>query len=229
MKYKVLYVEDEPSLARIVSDGLASSGYQVELVTDGSMVLQKCKELEPDICILDIMLPSKDGYAIARELREHDLLMPIIFLTAKILTDDVVKGFNSGGDDYLKKPFSMDELLVRMKALLGRFNRNTASLNTIISTYSFGNCLFDISRQKLKTSTSEHLLSYKEAILLEMMILNKNEILYRKDALNKIWGDDSYYNSRSMDVYMAHLRKLLKDEEGIQILSVRSLGYKLLC
>ncbi|ASU32023.1 response regulator transcription factor [Mucilaginibacter xinganensis] len=230
MNYKVLYVEDEPFLARIVSDGLKSSGYNVKLVYDGSLAMDEYHATRPDICILDIMLPSKDGYEIANELRVSDPHLPIIFLSAKALTEDIVKGFKSGGNDYLKKPFSMDELLVRMEALLKRpAGLKEGVQNEAAAIYNFGNCMLDTVHQKLKTSAGEFALSFKEMALLEMMILHKNTVLERQSALLKIWGEDSYYNTRSMDVFMTHLRKLLKDEPDIQIINIRSIGYKFIC
>jgi DNA-binding response OmpR family regulator len=230
MSYKVLYVEDEPFLARIVSDGLKSSGYTVKLAADGSLAMNEYRTMQPDICILDIMLPSKDGYEIANELRADDPHLPIIFLSAKALTEDIVKGFKSGGNDYMKKPFSMDELLVRMEALLKRSITSKEKVAEETATfYHFGNCALDTVHQKLKTSTGEFALSFKEMALLEMMILHKNTILERQNVLMKIWGEDSYYNTRSMDVFMTHLRKLLKDEPGIQIMNIRGIGYKFIC
>jgi len=230
MSFKVLYVEDEPFLSHIVSDGLKSSGYTVQVIADGDLVMDAYFSLKPDICILDIMLPSKDGYTLAKELRKVQADLPIIFLSAKLLPEDVVKGFKSGGNDYLKKPFSMDELLIRMEALLQRFGKDTigepVENNNI---YSFAGCRLDTVLQRLTTSSGEHALSFKECALLEMMILRKNDVLERQEALIKIWGDDNYYNTRSMDVFMAHLRKLLKDEPGIQIMNLRSIGYKLIC
>jgi len=230
MSLKVLYVEDEPFLSHIVSDGLKSSGYTVQVVADGNLVMDAYQASKPDICILDIMLPSKDGYTLAKELKAVQPDLPIIFLSAKVLTEDVVKGFKSGGNDYLKKPFSMEELLVRMEALLHRFGSESAPAATESSkVYSFGNCQLDTVHQILTTSSGEHSLSFKESALLEMMILRKNNVLERQEALIKIWGDDNYYNTRSMDVFMTHLRKLLKDEPGIQIMNLRSVGYKLIC
>ncbi|KIO75070.1 transcriptional regulator [Pedobacter lusitanus] len=230
MSFKVLYVEDEPFLSHIVSDGLKNSGYIVQVVADGDLVMDAYFSLNPDICILDIMLPSKDGYTLAKELRKAQPDLPIIFLSAKLLPEDVVKGFKSGGNDYLKKPFSMDELLVRMEALLQRFGKDIIGLETENSKiYAFANCRLDTVLQKLTTSSGEHSLSFKECALLEMMILRKNDVLERQEALIKIWGDDNYYNTRSMDVFMTHLRKLLKDEPGIQIMNLRSIGYKLIC
>lgn len=230
MSNKVLYVEDEPFLSRIVSDGLKASGYEVNLITDGKKALSAFESFRPDICVLDIMLPSKDGYTIAEEIRMIDETVPIIFVSAKSLTEDVVKGFKTGGNDYLRKPFSMDELLVRIEALLQRFaGRKEAAAEQKETRFAFGTCTLDTVQQVLTTSKGQHTLSFKESALLEMLIRRKNDILERQEALLKIWNDDSYYNTRSMDVFMTHIRKLLKDEPGIQILSIRSVGYKLVC
>ncbi|QHS63391.1 response regulator transcription factor [Chitinophaga agri] len=230
MSNKVLYVEDEPFLSRIVSDGLKASGYEVNLITDGKKALPAFESFRPDICVLDIMLPSKDGYTIAEEIRMIDDTVPIIFLSAKSLTEDVVKGFKTGGNDYLRKPFSMDELLVRIEALLQRFaGKREAMAEQKETRFTFGTCTLDTVQQVLTTSKGLHTLSFKESALLEMLIRRKNDILERQEALLRIWNDDSYYNTRSMDVFMTHIRKLLKDEPGIQILSIRSVGYKLVC
>lgn len=230
MSYKVLYVEDEPFLSRIVSDGLKASGYEVNVVADGRKALPAFESFAPDICVLDIMLPSKDGYTIAEEIRIINNKVPIIFLSAKSLTEDVVKGFKTGGNDYLKKPFSMDELLVRIAALLQRFSGEQEEQKLPKETvYRFAHCELDTVHQTLTTSKGRHTLSFKEAALLELLTQHKNDILERQHALLKIWNDDSYYNTRSMDVFMTHIRKLLKDEEGVQILSVRGVGYKMIC
>lgn len=230
MNLKVLYVEDEPFLSHVVSEGLKNSGYFVSVVMDGNMAIDAYYALKPDICILDIMLPSKDGYTLSAELRAIQPDLPIIFLSAKELTADVVKGFHSGGNDYMKKPFSMDELLVRMESLLHRFGR-ISDLQTSEGSklYSFGTCRLDTVTQTLTNSSGEYSLSFKESALLELMILHKNDVLERQEALNKIWGDDNFYNTRSMDVFMTHLRKLLKDEQGIKIMNLRGIGYKLVC
>lgn len=228
-KIKVLYAEDEPFLARIVLDGLTSSGYEVKLALDGALAWAQFVAEKPDICVLDIMMPQKDGYTLAAEIRKSDPNIPIIFLSAKALTEDVVMGFNSGGNDYLKKPFSIDELLVRMESLLKRFGPANKGENDTDRKYWFRNCELDPVAQKLKTSVGEYSLSYKEAILLELLLKNRNNILEREDALIRIWGEDSFYNGRSMDVFMAHLRKLLKSEPEIQIISLRGVGYKLIC
>lgn len=228
-KIKVLYAEDEPFLARIVFDGLSSSGYEVNLAVDGQLAWAQFLEKKPDICILDIMMPQKDGYMLAAEIRKSDPNVPIIFLSAKALTEDVVMGFKSGGNDYLKKPFSIDELLVRMESLLKRFGHTRENETDVVRKYQFRNCELDALTQRLKTSAGEYSLSYKETILLELLLKNRNHTLEREHALVKIWGEDSFYNGRSMDVFMAHLRKLLKTEPEIQIMSLRGVGYKLIC
>nr|WP_315421013.1 response regulator transcription factor [uncultured Pedobacter sp.] len=228
-KIKVLYAEDEPFLARIVFDGLSSSGYEVNLALDGQLAWTQFQKNKPNICVLDIMMPQKDGYKLATEIRKSDPNIPIIFLSAKALTEDVVMGFKSGGDDYLKKPFSIDELLVRMESLLKRFGHTQKEESELAGKYQFMNCELDPVAQRLKTSVGEYSLSYKETVLLELLLKNRNSILEREDALIKIWGEDSFYNGRSMDVFMAHLRKLLKSEPQIQIISLRGVGYKLIC
>jgi len=230
MAMKVLFVEDDPSLSHLVSNTLSSSGYTVYAIEDGNLVKDAYHTFQPDICILDIMLPTKDGYTLAAELKILQPDLPIIFLSAKVMTADVVKGFRSGGNDYLKKPFNIEELLVRIESLLHRFGKTHNELPIANdSIYHFGNCSLDTVAQILISSTGRHSLSFKESCLLEMLILHKNDVLERQTALIRIWGTDSFYNTRSMDVYMTHLRKLLKDEPAIQILGLRGVGYKLVC
>eukprot|EP01133_Synstelium_polycarpum_P004843 gene4843-5630_t len=174
------------------------------------------------------MLPMKDGYSLATDIRKINSAVPIIFLSAKNTTEDVVKGFKSGGHDYLKKPFSIEELLVRMDSLLQRAVRvEDQQLKDKQTVYAFGNCQLDMIRQVLKTTAGEYAISFKEAALLEILLLHKNQVLERAVILLKIWGDDSYYNTRSMDVFLTHLRKLLRDEPGLQIMNIRGIGYKL--
>ena len=230
MRAKVLYVEDEPFISQIVSEGLVSSGYVVRTVADGKSVMKVFEEFVPDICVMDIMLPFIDGYELTTAIRKVNTHVPIIFVSAKSLTEDVVKGFRTGGNDYLKKPFSMEELLVRIEALLVRFNTLTQDgLDEDNRDYEFANCRFDATHQQLTTPLATHLLSFKEAALLELLLQRKNDVLERREILSKIWNEDTYYNTRSMDVFMAHLRKLLKDDPDVQILSLRGVGYKLFC
>lgn len=228
MKYKVLYAEDEPTLAQIISDGLKSSGYHVEMAFDGQQALQLFESSQPDICVLDIMMPLKDGYTLAEDIRKQKSNVPIIFLSAKSLAEDVIKGFKSGGNDYLRKPFNIGELLVRIESLLQRFDSSDQITESPPTRVRFGRCEFDILTQQLKTPLGTHTLSYKETALLELLIQNRNTLMPRKVPLLKIWGDDSFYNARSMDVFMSHLRKMLKDDETVQLMSIRGAGYKLI-
>ena len=228
MKYKVLYAEDEPTLSQIISDGLKSSGYEVEIAANGEEALQLYENSPPDICVLDIMMPLKDGYSLAEDIRKHDSGIPIIFLSAKSLPEDVIKGFKSGGNDYLRKPFNMGELLIRMEALLTRFGKTEAKAAASSNRKKFGNCELDTVSQRLTTPLGTYTLSYKETALLELLLENRNILLPRQVPLVKIWGDDSFYNARSMDVFMSHLRKMLKDDPAIQLMSIRGAGYKLI-
>ncbi len=228
MKYKVLYAEDEATLAEIISDGLRSSGYEVQHASDGQQALQLFQSGTPDICVLDIMMPVKDGYTLAEDIRKLNSEVPIIFLSAKSLGDDVVKGFKSGGNDYLKKPFTMGELLVRMESLLLRFGNKLPQLPSS-NRKTFGNCELNTVSQELKTPKANYKISYKETAILELLSEHRNDLLPRQTALLKIWGDDSYYNARSMDVFMSHLRKMLKDDPDIELMSIRGIGYKLIC
>lgn len=228
MKYKVLYAEDEPTLAQIISDGLMNSGYDVVLAVDGEQALELFQQSPPDICVLDIMMPLKDGYAPAEDIRKQDLGIPILFLSAKSMPEDVIMGFKSGGNDYLRKPFNMGELLVRMESLLSRFNKTQQWSEDNLSKHTFGNCVLDSVTQVLVTSQATHTLSYKETALLKLLIQHRNTLLPRQVPLMEIWGDDSFYNARSMDVFMSHLRKMLKDEPSVQLMSIRGAGYKLI-
>lgn len=228
MKYKVLYAEDEPTLGQIISDGLSNSGYAVDLAADGQQALQLFLSNPPDICVLDIMMPVKDGYSLAEDIRKQDSGIPIIFLSAKSMSEDVIKGFKMGGNDYLKKPFNMGELLVRMESLLNRFGAQKAAKSVLQERQVFGECELDTVSQQLITSKGTHTLSYKETKLLELLLQHRNILLPRQVPLMEIWGDDSFYNARSMDVFMSHLRKMIKDEPSVQLMSIRGAGYKLI-
>jgi len=227
MKTKILYAEDEPFLAQIVSDNLKAKGYDVIIAPDGNRALELFKQINPDLCLLDIMMPVKDGYSLAEEIRKLDNDMPLIFLSAKSMDEDVVRGFKSGGNDYMKKPFSIVELIVRMEALLTRFGKPQEHTQEK-SLYEFGNCKLDMINQQLKTRVTTYDLSYKEAALLSLLLQNRNSVLERHEALIKIWADDTIYNTNSMNVFITHLRKMLKDETDIQIISIRGVGYKLI-
>ncbi|QXV63829.1 response regulator transcription factor [Mucilaginibacter sp. 21P] len=229
MKYKVLYAEDEPTLAQIISDGLQNSGYEVIFAENGQLALEKYRESPPDICVLDIMMPLKDGYSLAEDIRKQDSGIPIIFLSAKSLPEDVIKGFKSGGNDYLRKPFNMGELLIRMEALLTRFGNRTIADEPLTGRIKFGNCELDTVSQQLITPISSYTLSFKETALLKLLLQHKNSLVKRSVFLLEIWGDDSFYNARSMDVFMSHIRRMLKDDPNIQLMSIRGAGYKLIC
>ncbi len=228
MKYKVLYAEDELTLAQIIQDGLTSSGYQVQLALDGRQALDIFRADAPDICVLDIMMPLKDGYTLAEDIRKLNSGTPIIFLSAKSLPEDVIKGFKSGGNDYLRKPFNMGELLVRMEALLERFQGSHRQEIESPARQVFGACTLNTVTQQLITPVCTHALSYKETALLELLLEHRNTLLARQVPLMQIWGDDSFYNARSMDVFMSHLRRMLKDDPSIQLMSIRGAGYKLI-
>jgi DNA-binding response OmpR family regulator len=211
-------------MAKLVTEGLTRSGYNVLWLASGSGVSHHFVSFLPDICILDIMMPGPDGYAVAGQLKSLDNNVPLIFLSAKSLPQDVVKGFKSGGDDYVKKPFSMDELLVRMETLILRSSKATKALNPV---YQFGNCILKTASQQLITTSGKYVLSFKESLLLEMLLEKQNEVLKRRTALLHIWGDDNFYNIRSMDVFIYNLRAYFREDPDIEIINVRGIGFKL--
>ncbi|SHM99158.1 response regulator transcription factor [Polaribacter sp. KT 15] len=221
---KVLLAEDEASLGMIVKESLESRNFTVFHAENGEEALKIYKTEKPDILVLDVMMPKKDGFTLAKEIRQENKHIPIIFLTAKSQTSDVLEGFNNGGNDYLKKPFSMEELIVRIKALLNRIQLKTDTENIKI-----GNYLFNLTKQTLTFSEEEQQLTHREAQLLFYLFEKKNEVLDRTFILNKLWGNDDFFNARSMDVFISKLRKKLKKDENIQIINVRGFGYKLIC
>jgi len=221
---KVLYVEDELFLGKIVRESLESRGFEVIMEGDGAKVLDLFKKSKPDICILDIMLPNKDGFAIADEIRNIDEEVPIIFLTAKTQTEDVVKGFSLGGNDYIRKPFSMEELIVRIQNLL----KNKSEVNSKISggAATIGKYNFQLNRQVLSNGKEERKLSFRESELLRLLYENREKIIDRKDILNLLWGNDSFFNSRNLDVYITKLRSYLKDDPSLEIITIKGVGYR---
>jgi DNA-binding response OmpR family regulator len=223
MKTKVLYVEDEPFLGRIVKESLESRDFEVNMLNDGADVLKHFERISPDICVLDIMLPVKDGYSIAKELRQLKSGVPIIFVTAKVQTDDVLKGFESGGNDYIRKPFSMEELIARINNLLQITKQQKAMPPgdlVVIGKYEFNPL-----RYELKCDATVRKLSSREATLLSLLNENRNGTTHRKDILMKLWGDDSFFNSRNLDVYVTKLRDYLKDDPTIEIITIKGVGY----
>jgi DNA-binding response OmpR family regulator len=224
---KVLLAEDDKNLGAVLKAYLEVKGYQTTLCINGKEAFDMYNKKKFDFCILDVMMPVKDGFTLAQEIRKLDKKIPILFLTAKSLQEDKLKGFDLGGDDYLTKPFSMEELLVRMKAILRRIQegRGTEGKSAI---YKIGRLTFDHTRQLLTSPTGEIKLTSKEAELLRLLCENANDVLDRSVALNRIWQDDSYFNARSMDVYITKLRKYLKDEPAVELLNVHGIGFKLI-
>ena len=222
MKTKVLYVEDEPSLGRIVKESLQSRGFEVIMITDGKDVLDAFRKMEPDICVLDIMLPTKDGYTLAGEIRSVSPDTPIIFVTAKTKTEDLLKGFDSGGNDYLRKPFSMEELIARINNLLNLVQQKKQIPSDLTG---MGRYEFDPLRYELRLDGIVRKLSHRETTLLKMFSEKRNSLVYRKDILLQLWGDDSFFNSRNLDVYITRLRSYLKDDPSIEIITVKGIGY----
>ncbi|GAA4843739.1 response regulator transcription factor [Algivirga pacifica] len=227
MKKKLLIVEDDPYLGFLVKELFESKGYEVVLKENGVDGTQAFFIAQPDLCILDVMLPDKDGFTLAKEIRAVNQQIPIIFLTAKTMTEDVVKGFKIGGNDYVKKPFSMEELLVRVDALLARNKGQSLPLGGQDKSYTLGNVLFNYHFQELQMGTETISLTPREAELLKMLSDNLQEVVSRKLILMQLWGDDSFFNGRSLDVFMAKLRKRLKKTDVI-VQTIRGEGYRLL-
>ncbi|QNM85567.1 response regulator transcription factor [Polaribacter pectinis] len=223
-KVKVLLAEDEASLGMIVKESLESRDFVVFHAENGEKAYEVYQTEKPDILVLDVMMPLKDGFTLAKEIRLENKHIPIIFLTAKSQTSDVLEGFNNGGNDYLKKPFSMEELIVRIKSLLNRIE-----LKPNIENIKIGNYTFNFTKQTLIHSSEIVQLTHREAELLFYLVEKKNEVLDRTFILNKLWGNDDFFNARSMDVFISKLRKKLRNDDTIQIMNVRGFGYKLLC
>lgn len=223
-KIKVLLAEDEASLGMIVKESLETRNFVVYHAENGEEAYQIYQTEQPDILVLDVMMPKKDGFTLAQEIRQENKNIPIIFLTAKSQTSDVLEGFSIGGNDYLKKPFSMEELIVRIKALLNRIE-----LKTNVETLKIGEYIFNFTKQTLVHLNTTETLTHREAQLLFYLFEKKNEVLDRTFILNKLWGNDDFFNARSMDVFISKLRKKLKEDTNIKILNVRGFGYKLIC
>ncbi|MGE0770076.1 MAG: response regulator transcription factor [Cyclobacteriaceae bacterium] len=221
MKAKILYVEDEPFLGRIVKESLESRDFAVTMINDGANVMTALQKSDPDLCVLDVMLPGKDGYSIAEEIRKLRQDMPIIFVSAKVQTEDVLKGFHVGGNDYLRKPFSMEELIVRVNNLL----KTPRSGKTTQEKIKLGRYEFYPGKYELKLAHQTRRLSHRESTLLLMLAENINAATQRKEILLKIWGDDSFFNSRNLDVYISKLRDYLREDPTIQIVTIKGVGY----
>ncbi|WP_335977364.1 response regulator transcription factor [Gaetbulibacter jejuensis] len=224
-KTTILLAEDEPALGQIIKESLETRDFNVILCDNGEKAFKKYQSETPEILVLDVMMPKKDGFTLAKDIRAIDNTIPIIFLTAKSQTQDVVEGFTIGGNDYLKKPFSMEELIVRINNLLNRTQVQKTS-----EVLQIGDYTFDFPKQTLQFNADEKLqLTHREAHLLFHLIKNKNQVLDRSIILNKLWGNDDFFSARSMDVFITKLRKKLSKDDTIQIINVRGFGYKLIC
>ena len=222
-KSKLLLVEDESALAMIVKDVLEKEGFQVEWAANGNLGLKLFFEFKPDIIVADIMMPQLDGLGMTQQIRQHNRQIPILFLSAKSKTEDVVEGFESGGNDYLKKPFGMDELIVRVKGLLNRSIAPKEEQTThLIGQYSFDTVLQTLTCEETVTG-----LSHRETEILQRLCKNKSNILDNRSVLLELWGDDDFFNTRSLHVFIVKLRKKLAKDPAIKIINVRGVGYKL--
>ena len=226
-KTKVLLVEDDPNLGSLLKEYLEAKGYSTVLATNGKQGYDVFSKDKFGICILDVMMPIKDGFTLAKEIRALDANIPIMFLTAKSMKEDAIEGFTVGADDYMTKPFSMEELLLRIKAILRRTENKTVK-NSDQEEFKIGKYKFDYKHQILDLKGIQHKLTTKEAELLKLLCLHENDVLDRNFALKSIWNDDNYFNGRSMDVYIAKLRKYLKTDSNVEIMNVHGKGFKLL-
>ena len=226
---KILYVEDEPFLGKIVKESLESRGFEVNMVNDGREVVSAFKSFQPIVCVLDIMLPHRDGYALAQDIRQLNPEMPIIFLTAKTQTEDVLKGFQSGGNDYIRKPFSMEELIVRIQNLLQLTQQKTATAVMPTGHIALGQYTFFPHRYELHHTNQLRKLSHRETELLSILAENLNFTVSRRDILLRVWGDDSFFNSRNLDVYITRLRDYLREDAALEILTLKGVGYLFKC
>lgn len=223
-RIKILLVEDEPTLAMIIKDTLDGDEFEILLAADGEEGLARYTEIKPDIIVSDIMMPKMDGFTMIRQIRKTDSLTPVLFLSARSAAGDVVEGFELGGNDYLKKPFGLAELIVRIKALLGKVSIRKEET----SCFLVGQYTFDSITQTLLYCGEKQLLSNRESEILKRLCENKDHVLPSKDLLLDLWGDDSFFNSRSLHVFITKLRHRLSEDKTIRILNVRGIGYKLI-
>ncbi|HXD77870.1 MAG TPA: response regulator transcription factor [Puia sp.] len=226
-RIRVLYAEDEVFLGKIVKETLDSRGFDVVMVTNGAAVLPAYREQRPDVCVLDVMMPDRDGFEVAADIRAVDEDIPIIFLTAKTQTDDLVQGFRIGANDYIRKPFSMEELIVRIGNIL-RITRGNGGIAAqgAGETIALGSFSFHPYRQLLVGGGEERKLSYRENELLRQLWLGKDRVIPREEVLQAIWGNDSFLNSRNLDVYVTKLRGYLRGDERVEILTIKGIGYR---
>lgn len=223
----ILLVEDEPFLAQVVADSLEQQSYQVTHTGDGQQAFDLFNSQRFSLCIVDVMLPSSDGFSLVQQIRQVDQTIPILFLTARTATKDLMEGYRSGGNDYLKKPFSLEELFLRIQELLKRSSPpNTGSVGPLL----IGRYRFMTNQQTLQLSDQPVIrLSYREAQLLQLLYDHQNQVLARRHILLSLWGDDSYFEGRTLDVFITRLRKYLKEDPSVEILTLRGVGYRLVC
>lgn len=221
---KILLVEDDPSLGFVIKDNLSIKGYDVTLCQDGEEALSTFFKGSFSLCILDVMLPKKDGFSLARDIRRKNREVPILFLTAKSMTEDKLEGFQNGADDYITKPFSLDELFCRIEVFLRR-SKPEPETDTVVQLgfyqFNYKNLTLAVSPDAVKTLTQ------KEAEVLRLLYLNRERVLKREEILTSVWGDDDYFMGRSMDVFISKLRKYLKDDPSVQIINYHGVGFRL--
>jgi DNA-binding response OmpR family regulator len=226
-KTQILLAEDEENMGALLRDYLNIKGYSIDWYTDGEQASTHFLAKKYDLCILDVMMPKKDGFTVAREIRHKNPHVPVIFLTAKSMGEDIKEGFSTGADDYITKPFSIEELLYRIEAILRRSKRSMEVEMPKETVFAIGNYTFDFGRQTLAIGTKEISLTAKESDLLRLLCVNKNQILDRNYTLSTVWTGENYFNARSMDVYITKLRKYLSEDSSVQIINVRGRGFKL--
>lgn len=225
-KPKILYVEDDVNLGFVTKDNLQKRGYEITLCEDGLLASQIFQKQKFDLCILDVMLPKIDGFSLAQKFRDKDKQVPILFLTAKSMLEDKLQGLKLGGDDYISKPFSIDELVLKIEIFLKRskvFTQDTTQENNI---YQMGGYTFDFKELTLKNNVNIYNLTIREAELLRMLSINRNQVVRRESILHQVWGEDNYYIGRSLDVFVSRLRKMFADDNNIEIENVRGVGFK---
>jgi len=228
-KHNILLAEDDPHLGQILKIYLESKGFMVKLTSDGDECLASFNsEIKYSIILLDIMMPKKDGFTVASEIRVKDKFIPIIFITAKALQSDILEGFRLGADDYLIKPFTLEELIARTTAVLSRTYKESTEDISLKYIFNIGNYVFDYQRQILKYKEIEQKLTSREAELLKLLCSYSNQILDRKIALELIWGEENYFHARNMDVYISKIRKYLSKDKKIDLINVHGVGYKLI-
>jgi len=224
-KFNILLAEDDPNFGAVLKNYLEMHDFDVKLFTDGESGAAGFYKGDFDLCILDVMMPKKDGFSLARDIRTHDKDIPVVFLTARSMKDDILAGFNTGADDYIIKPFDSEVLLMKLQAILKRSTGYENGFNPQL--FPIGQYQFNYELRSIKNGVNENHLSPKEAELLKMLCMHLNEVLPRQKALKAIWGDDNYFNARSMDVFITKLRKYLKDDPNVDIMNIHGKGFRM--